>query len=140
MMNLVYSQYLFDDFGEHLCFAQIVGVYFVFYDIYVGLCNQKGISPSKAAESVGLSRTSVVKWKAGTIPSGATLNSLAQFFNVTVDYLMGNKQKEKPAQAQAEPEDIAILNRAAKKMTPENRKKLLDMARIMFKEDFEDDK
>lgn len=83
-----------------------MGVYFVFYDIYVGLCNQKGISPSKAAELVGLSRTSVVKWKAGTIPSGATLNSLAQFFNVTVDYLMGNEQKEKPAQAQAENSEL----------------------------------
>lgn len=86
----------------------------MFYDIYVGFCNQKGISPSKAAESVGLSRTSVVKWKAGTIPSGATLNSLAQFFNVTVDYLLGNDQKEKPAQnnvqVRDEHDNIVVLD------------------------------
>lgn len=68
----------------------------MFYDIYVDLCKQKKISPSKAAEENGLNRTSVVKWKNGTVPSGATLNSFAQYFGVSVDYLLGNEQKEKP--------------------------------------------
>lgn len=77
----------------------------MFYDIYVDLCKQKGISLSKAAESVGLSRTTVVKWKAGTTPSGATLNSIAQFFGVSVDYLLGNEQKEKPAQSNVQVRD-----------------------------------
>lgn len=36
------------------------------------------------------------------------------------------------------PEEIIILNRAAKKMTPEKRQKLLEVARVMFKEDFDD--
>lgn len=36
------------------------------------------------------------------------------------------------------PEEIIILNRAAKKMTPENRKKLLELAKVMFEEDFDD--
>lgn len=35
-------------------------------------------------------------------------------------------------------DDIRLISRAAKKMTPENRKKLLDMAKIMFAEDFND--
>lgn len=34
--------------------------------------------------------------------------------------------------------DILIISRVARKMTPENRKKLIEMARIMFKEDFDD--
>lgn len=40
----------------------------------------------------------------------------------------------------SEPEDenLIILNRNAKKLSPENRKKLLDMARLMFKEEFKD--
>lgn len=36
-------------------------------------------------------------------------------------------------------EEFIILNRAAKKMTPENRKKLLEMIKIMFAEDFKED-
>ena len=110
----------------------------MFYDIYVDLCNKKDISPSRAAETVGLSRTSVVKWKAGTIPSGATLNALAQFFNVTVDYLMGNGQKEKPF-GEAEGQEVSFddftyaMHDETKELTEENKQKLLEMARF-FKE------
>lgn len=35
-------------------------------------------------------------------------------------------------------EDLVILNRNAKKLSPENRKKLLDIAKVMFKEEFND--
>jgi transcriptional regulator with XRE-family HTH domain len=114
MMNLVYSQYLFDDFGEHLCFAQKLGLTFVFYDLYSKLCKVKGVSLSKAAESMGLSRTSVVKWKAGSVPTGVTLNKIATYFNVSVDYLLGNDQKEKPAQnnvqVRDEHDNIVVLD------------------------------
>ena len=110
----------------------------MFYDIYVDLCRQKGISLSKAAESVGLSRTSVVKWKAGTVPSGSTLNALAKFFNVSVDYLLENLQKEKPPAKGGEP-DITFddftyaLHDETKELTDESKQKLLEMARF-FKE------
>lgn len=33
--------------------------------------------------------------------------------------------------------DIVILNRNARKMTPDNRKKLIEMAKLMFGEDFD---
>lgn len=35
-------------------------------------------------------------------------------------------------------EDILLISRTARKLTPEKRKKLIEMARIMFKEDFDD--
>ena len=106
----------------------------MFYDIYVNLCNQKGISPSKAAESVGLSRTSVVKWKAGTIPSGATLNVLAQFFNVSVDRLLGNGQKEKPAQkVQVKPRLRSVARLEETPITPEQDKEIADYIEYILK-------
>lgn len=37
-----------------------------------------------------------------------------------------------------DPEDVLLISRAARKMTPENRKKLIEMAKIMFSEDFDD--
>lgn len=60
----------------------------MFYQVFVDLCHQKGISESKAAESVGLNRASVSKWKAGAIPNGATLSKLADYFGVSADYLL----------------------------------------------------
>lgn len=62
----------------------------MFYDRYVALCKENKVSPSKAAEDNGLSRTSVVKWKKGAVPSGATIQKLAGYFGVTSDYLIGN--------------------------------------------------
>ena len=87
-VSVLYDEYSeqsseLEEFGEHLCFAQKFGVLFVFYEVYSNLCKDKGISLSKAAEQIGLSRTSVVKWKAGTTPSGATLNKIAIYFGVS---------------------------------------------------------
>ena len=87
---------------------------------------------------MGLSRTSVVKWKAGSVPTGATLNKIAAYFGVSVDYLLGNEQKEKLPDKVEEP-DITFddftyaLHNETKELTDENRQKLLEMARF-FKE------
>lgn len=60
----------------------------MFFDRFTALCNAKGISKSKAVESIGLNRTVAVKWKNGAVPSGVTLSKLAEFFGVSVDYLL----------------------------------------------------
>ena len=59
----------------------------MFFDRFTALCNTKGISKSKAVESIGLNRTATVKWKKGAVPSGATLSKLAEFFGVSTEYL-----------------------------------------------------
>lgn len=87
---------------------------------------------------MGLSRTSVVKWKAGSVPTGATLNKIADYFSVSVDYLLGNSQKEKPS-GKAKGQDVTFddftyaLHDETKELTEENKQKLLEMARF-FKE------
>lgn len=68
----------------------------MFYDVYSALCKDMGISESKAAESIGLNRAAVAKWKKGAVPAGATLQRFADFFGVTTDYLLGSDQKEMP--------------------------------------------
>lgn len=45
---------------------------------------------------------------------------------------------EDAMQENAEEDDILLISRAARKMSPENRKKLIEMAKIMFAEDFDD--
>lgn len=61
----------------------------MFYDIYTDLCAQKGVSESKAAESVGLNRSAVAKWKKGSVPGGQTMQRLATYFDVPIDLLLG---------------------------------------------------
>ena len=70
----------------------------MFYDVYTKLCNQKGVSRSRAAADMGLSNSTVTKWKkTGATPSGETLAKIAAYFNVSVDDLI--RQEKDPALA-----------------------------------------
>ncbi len=69
----------------------------MFYDRFKQLCDQKGVSCNRAALEIGLSNATPTKWKkTGATPVGDTLNKIADYFGVSVDYLLGTEQKEKP--------------------------------------------
>ena len=57
------------------------------------LLNQKGVSRNKLLTDLHLGKNSFVNWeKRGTIPGGDTLNKIAEYFNVSTDYLLGNEK------------------------------------------------
>lgn len=67
----------------------------MFYDMYAALCKSKGISLSRAADEIGLSNSTVTKWKkTGATPSGDTLTKVAAYFGVSVDDLISDAQTE----------------------------------------------
>lgn len=79
----------------------------MFYDRFVDLCRQKGVPPTRAALEIGLSKSTPTSWKnRGLTPQGETLNKIADYFAVSVDYLLGNEQKETPAAADVDEEVI----------------------------------
>lgn len=61
----------------------------MFYSNYIRLCNEKNMSPSAVAEAIGGKRSSVTRWKNGSMPSDATLQKLADFFHCPVGELTG---------------------------------------------------
>lgn len=66
-----------------------------FYDIYLRLCNEKGISPTTAALEMGLSKSTPTTWKKRNLtPRGNALNKIANYFGVSVDYLLGHEKCE----------------------------------------------
>lgn len=61
----------------------------MFYDRYTALCQAKGISRSRAAQEMGLSNSTVTKWKTiGATPSGETLSRVSAYFGVPVGELL----------------------------------------------------
>lgn len=64
----------------------------MFYEIFVELCRRKGVSPSFVVQEIGLSKPNAVYWKRGSIPKGDTLQKLADYFGVSVDYLLGKEK------------------------------------------------
>lgn len=60
-----------------------------FYENFLAQCTIKKVSPSQAAEAIGLSRASTTGWKRGAIPSDANINRLADYFGCDVADLTG---------------------------------------------------
>ena len=75
----------------------------MFYDLFCQLCEKKGVSVTRATVEMGLSRTIGSKWKrTGATPNGETLNRIAEYFDVTTDYLLsGNEADMRPQTEQA---------------------------------------
>ena len=67
-----------------------------FKENFEALCFRNGKSPTFVCQAIGLSNAAYSKWTDETIPHKATLVKFADYFGVSVDYLLGKEQKEKP--------------------------------------------
>ncbi|MDD4391103.1 MAG: helix-turn-helix domain-containing protein [Eubacteriales bacterium] len=93
-----------------------------------------GISQEKLAEKIGVSGVMISQYENGKkMPSRETIKKIAAFFGVSSSDMIGDSSGEKLS------DEIIILNRGAKKMSPEKQKQLLDIAKVMFKEEFTED-
>ena len=67
----------------------------MFYDVFKKLCDEKGITPTKASTEIGFSKGSVSYWKSkwqqgkDAKPDSYTAAKIADYFGVSVDYLLG---------------------------------------------------
>lgn len=82
-----------------------------FYENYVKLCNSVGKSPSAVAVELKFGKPSVTRWKSGTEPRDATLQKIADYFGVTVEYLKSEETKKDPAtNGEVSPEKRELLD------------------------------
>lgn len=72
----------------------------MFYDKFVYLCKQKGVSPTRAAIDAGISKSLVTKWKVSQVqvPSPDVLKKLSVYFNVPVSALLGEETEKAPTE------------------------------------------
>lgn len=91
------------------------------------------MSQKDLAEKIEVSTVMISQYENNKkMPSRETIKKIAEVFGISSSDLIGDSVEEEQS------DEIIILNRAAKKMTPEKRKKLLEMAKVMFEEDFKD--
>lgn len=67
-----------------------------FYNKYVEMCNEIGKSPSAVSIEIGLSKSTVNRWKNGGCPTDATASKIASYFGVSVTYLLGKEEQKNP--------------------------------------------
>lgn len=62
----------------------------MFYEVVSKLCKERKIPLTKLISDLGMSNGNVSKWKNGNVPKSSTLSKIAQYFNVSTDFLLGN--------------------------------------------------
>lgn len=92
----------------------------MFKETFIRLCNQKGESPSSVCRNVGITPSSFSLWTDESVPRKATLMKIADYFGVSVDYLLGNitldlqhfasDQKEKEPTVTVDPKLLALID------------------------------
>lgn len=64
------------------------------------LRKEKGVTQEQIADYLGVSPQAISKWENGSYPNGDLLPRLADYFEVSIDYLYGREKKEMPLEQQ----------------------------------------
>lgn len=98
------------------------------------LTKEKGLTGKQVMEQCGISKNSFVNWRNGRMPTKTTKKTLADFFGVSVEYLMGQTddraQKNSPGQvteAELDEELVRFWNSA----DDTERKALMDAVQMI---------
>lgn len=85
----------------------------MFFEQYKSLCLSIGKKPNTVAKELGIASSSITQWKHGSTPRAQLLQKIADYFGVSVSYLIGESdQKEKPTTPEGgelSEEDIEII-------------------------------
>ncbi len=97
-----------------------------------------GLSQRALAVKLGISQSTVGMWESGQRePNFKTIEDIANFFDVTTDYLLGRTDSKKPMldnNADIGFDDFTYaMHNESKELTDDDKQMLLDMARMLKK-------
>ena len=110
------------------------------------LCKKKGVSMNTAETEIGLAKGYISKLGTSN-PNAKTLQKIADYFNVSVDYLMTGEDKEDPpiyytneetaklAQEMFEDEDMRSLFHMKRNMPPDRFKAHMDFMKNLYNQE-----
>lgn len=101
----------------------------MYYEKFKALCEARGVSPSAVSRATGIATSTLTEWKKGNYtPKTEKLQKIADFFEVSIDYLTGgdkpeyyiNPETAAVAQQIFENKELRLLFDAAADATPED--------------------
>ena len=66
---------------------------YMFYERFIQLCEINNEKPTNVLRTIGISSGNLINWKKGTSVKSDILMLLSDYFNVSVDYLLGREEK-----------------------------------------------
>jgi len=98
------------------------------------LCNIHNISKGELERNLNFSNSLISKWDK-SFPKTDKIVAIAKYFNVSADYLLGLTETPTPVD-QILDEYTVKLQRLVYHMSTRDKKKMMDIIRIHFTEDF----
>ena len=118
------------------------------YEVFEQLLQKFGVTAYQVSKATGIAQSTFSSWKSRrNLISGEKAKKIADFFGVTVDYLMTGKEKEggekyylndetaEMAQHLFENKELRVLFDAAKDASPEDLKTTYDMLMALKKKE-----
>lgn len=107
------------------------------------LADKRGENLKLVAQRLGFSENALYKWNTQS-PKTENLEKVADYFNVSIDYLLGRTEGEFHQdligkEEESNDPDIRTLQRAASKMTADERKKAIKILEAAFDDLFDDE-
>ncbi len=101
---------------------------------------RNGISQAYLAEKLHVSQGTIGNWETGKrIPDADMLIRIANYFNATVDELLGNESATNQLKDMFNDEDIYRIQRMKQMSTGEEWNKFMQIAKISFEKYFSED-
>lgn len=108
----------------------------MFWDNLITLCVNRNISPSALTKELSISKAVITKWKNGSTPHQTTLLKIANYFNVSVDYLLKDTPPgETEGPDEKDTEILAMYSRLSNELKKEARSYLEYLAQRRASED-----
>ncbi|EGP5707752.1 helix-turn-helix domain-containing protein [Enterococcus faecium] len=99
------------------------------YEIIKELAKEKGLSIRQLEINFGYSNGYLGSWKRQT-PNSIELARLADYFDVSVDYLLGREEKETPKHVELS-EDDTVFSFDGKEISKETMRKAIAIAKAL---------
>lgn len=67
------------------------------YEVFEKLLQKHNVTPYRVAKEAGVTQTALSNWKQGkSVPNTKTLQKIADYFGVSIDYIMTGKSEWQP--------------------------------------------
>lgn len=104
------------------------------------LRKDKGLTMKQFGEQIGMAESTISLYEAGKRqPDIETLNKIANYFNVTTDYLLGRTDDRNSRIIEDEPIIIRRLRKGTDKMDEKQQEKMMNILKASFEDLFGDD-
>ena len=97
----------------------------MFWERYLDLCNSVNKAPSAVALELGFSNAASSGWKNGSMPRQSALKKIADYFGVTVNYLLYGEEKTAAPEGSGLSEKDVKLLAWFRSLPPETQKAIL---------------